>query len=1162
LIDKKIYIYFLLILLVSLSGCLEFITTREKQACLALTHYSSTSIDDCTSQNKCFTEIEKLSIEKNNKIPLSLSQNIDTYKNYLASSHYYYTLTKKELDLLNEGCRKENIKTILDNYNDVMDLFSKTFSYVDNATKKSMYLIIDYTLFLEQQEVNLIPEEEIFQDYILLNDNINFMKKQIENESYLSKVNQEIKELHVYSKELGFRETYLAKENVSDLTLYYLQIYEKEINSQEINLPEILRINNFVYKKLSNIEDLRNINYNLDKLDGYNFYILMDKLVGKEKSLVTEFIIINNRITENLDVIYNKIEDYQKEIEKNKEYLTTEKYNYYLKQKNYFENKTITFGKYLSELKEINLEILQNQEIVEKEKLENSQLFACDILVENLEEQSNLYISRLISQYKESDNLLEKLNYCEKIKNANEIQNCQELIYSVIESEIEEVKDYELYIYSTEEDCLEHINNINYKLESNEKIIIIKKRIKEIENKINEIYVENKLEENYEIISEIEKDVKEIKQKNNVELIININENQEKINNIEREIDLIIKKIIQENKNYTIKKIDDKYYFELINNFSEIILNIEIENNYLNLVSKDPGLLINKTQIKIHTIYPGKNYFLVDYENNKNINYEIIYLSLKESIIKITIENEVEGIYDSLLFIDGFISKNEDVIIEENNIYYYTKKENEFYVYGPVFENNLSKNIEEISSDKFITTTNISLKNKFFEKINQKLIIKETKENEINNFYKNNKEITLFEENGNLIYNIEIKKDEVLEFVLKTLIEKNKVYEEIREIILAAEELRNTRFLDIQKESIKELKYLLDKPYSEEYSINEIETIYSYYNTLQKLLEKNKHYQIIEENYLITLNEIYQKELTSFEENKLEKIESNKYQNMVLAEKDLIQLLIDIKKREKDLQNDTKSLEIAEFKELNEIINENNLENIDLDLLSKDKNITEIKDIINQKLKEKAEELYYYINPITNNLEEDKINEIITKTYLLYETYTLTDLYSIGYFSGITENDAKRLEKNYAFLESVLFNKELSNFDEKYNEKDYKGALNAISLETINRIEKIKSDYDNLTSGLIEIKDDAKKEIIDYQKKEYDVETLNFAKTNYDDEKYLDVIYVLKQTNPVSKNSTKTQYILITIIVVLFVSLYAYLRLGNKKKEKTIAEKKKKILRH
>jgi len=151
LIDKKIYIYFLLILLVSLSGCLEFITTREKQACLALTHYSSTSIDDCTSQNKCFTEIEKLSIEKNNKIPLSLSQNIDTYKNYLASSHYYYTLTKKELDLLNEGCRKENIKTILDNYNDVMDLFSKTFSYVDNATKKSMYLIIDYTLFLEQQ---------------------------------------------------------------------------------------------------------------------------------------------------------------------------------------------------------------------------------------------------------------------------------------------------------------------------------------------------------------------------------------------------------------------------------------------------------------------------------------------------------------------------------------------------------------------------------------------------------------------------------------------------------------------------------------------------------------------------------------------------------------------------------------------------------------------------------------------------------------------------------------------------------------------------------------------------------------------------------------------------------------------------------------------------
>ena len=1162
MIDKKIYIYFLLILLVSLSGCLEFITTREKQACLALTHYSSTSIDDCTSQNKCFLEIEKLSIEKNNKLPLSLSQNIDTYKNYLASSHYYYTLTKEELDLLHEGCEKEEVKTILGHYNKTMDLFSKTFAYVNNATKKSMYLIINYTLFLEKQEVNLIPEEEIFQDYILLNDNINFMKKQIENESYLSKVDQEIKKLHTYSKELGFNETYLSKENVSDLTLYYLEMYEKEINSQEINLPEILRINSFVYKKLSNIEDLRNINYNLNKLDGYNFYILMDKLVGKEKSLVTEFIILNNKVNDSLNIVYEKINNYQIEIEKNKNYLTTEKYNYYLKEKNNFENKTITFGRYLSELKEINLEILQNQEIIEQEKLENSELFACDILVENLENQSNLYISKLITDYKESNNLVEKINYCEKIKNAIEIKNCQEIMYAIIDSGIEEIKDYELYVYSTENDCLEHINNINYKLESNTQIIELRKNIQDIERKLSEIYIENKQEENYALISEIEKDIKNITSKTNVELILNISSNFEKINKINTELDNLIKKIIAENKNYTIKKINEEYYLEIENKFSQVILNLEFNNPYINLISKDPELNVNKSKIKVLKVNPGKNYFLVEYENNKKINYEIIYLALNESIVKITIENEVEGIYDSLNFIPGFTVKNKDVEIKDDKIYYYTKNINEFYVYGPLFETNINKKIEEINTEKFILTTNITIKNNFFEKINHKLIIKEHKENEVNSFYKNNKELNLIEENNMLLYNIEIKEKEVIDFILKTLVEKENVYKEIREMILAAEKLKNTRYLDIQNQAQKDMKYLLDTTYSENYTIEDIEKIYSYYNLLQQLLEKNNNYEVIEENYLLTLNEILKYELTLTEDNKLQKIELNKYQNMILAEKEITKLLIDIKKRNENLEEKNKSLEIAEFKELNEIIYENNLENIDLDLLSKDKNITEIKDIINQKLKEKAEELYYYINPITNNLEEDKITEIINKTYLLYETYSLTDLYSIGYFSGITENDAKRLEKNYSFLESVLFNKELSNFDEKYNEKDYKGALNSISLETINRIDKIKSDYDNLTSGLIEIKNDAKKEIIEYQKKEYDLETLNFAKTNYDDEKYLDVIYVLKQKGPITKNSTKTQYLLITIVVILFISLYAYLRLGNKKKEKTIAEKKKKILRH
>jgi hypothetical protein len=578
--------------------------------------------------------------------------------------------------------------------------------------------------------------------------------------------------------------------------------------------------------------------------------------------------------------------------------------------------------------------------------------------------------------------------------------------------------------------------------------------------------------------------------------------------------------------------------------------------------SKDTQINITSNKINVNTVYPGKNYYLVEYTNNKEINFEIIYLSLKESIIKITIQNDIEGIYDEIDFIEGFQSKTPSVKIEDGKIKFITEKENKIYVFGELLEINSSKDIEEITADKFITTTNYSVKNKWLENIDRKIILQENKENQINSFYKNTKEIILFIENNQVYFNIDIKKNEILDYILKTLQDKEDVYTEIREIILDAEKIKNSRFINLSKKAEKDVKYILDTKYSSEYNLDQIKSIYKEYDALQSLIMLSEQYQLLEENYLNTLNEILRKELTSQETKSLEKIEKEKYNDIVLAEKEISFLFEKIKLRETKDNIDKTENYVSEFKELKEIVFLNDLKNIDLDLLNQDKNILQLKEIINQKLKEKAEKIYYSINPITNNLDDSKINELITKVLLLYENYSLTDLYSVGYFSGITENDAKRLEKNYIFLEGVLFNKELSNFEEKFDERDYQGALKSISLETINRVEKIKSDYDNLSKGIDQIKDDAKKEIIDYQKKEYSQETLDFAKNSYQDEKYLDVIYLLKQNAYLTEKPKYLQYVITVVIIILFLSIYLYLRLGTKKKEKTMNEKKKKILRN
>ncbi len=64
-----------------------------------------------------------------------------------------------------------------------------------------------------------------------------------------------------------------------------------------------------------------------------------------------------------------------------------------------------------------------------------------------------------------------------------------------------------------------------------------------------------------------------------------------------------------------------------------------------------------------------------------------------------------------------------------------------------------------------------------------------------------------------------------------------------------------------------------------------------------------------------------------------------------------------------------------------------------------------------------------------------------------------------------------------------MFNREISSFEEKFDSQEYEKAINATSLETINRVNKVKADVSNLEKGIEVIRNDAKEEILKYQKK-------------------------------------------------------------------------------
>ncbi len=260
-----------MIVLVSFSGCLNFITTREKQACLALTHFSSTSIEDCFSQNSCFKDVDKL----------------------------------------------------------------------------------------------------------------------------------------------GF---YTTPELPNDLFSYYAKIYSEGLEVAITYIPSLYNFSQYTLNSISVIDDLNSINDNVYTLKVYNFYQVINSFVGSSNSLLTDFKTINNSYNENLDKVYLKITDVEKNIEGNNSYLEIKDFAYYNKLKKEIKFKEITFGYYLSEIKKINAKVMENKvDNVKATQKYALDLLACDGLVDEVRPYTSIYFKEKIDRYKTSENILEKLKICADI---------------------------------------------------------------------------------------------------------------------------------------------------------------------------------------------------------------------------------------------------------------------------------------------------------------------------------------------------------------------------------------------------------------------------------------------------------------------------------------------------------------------------------------------------------------------------------------------------------------------------------------------------------------------------------------------------------------------------------------------------------------------------
>ncbi len=1160
MLNKKYLIIFLLVILVGLSGCIDFITTQEKQACLALTHFSSTSILGCSTQNSCYKQVENLDILSNENLPYEISNDILMYENYVASSYYYYNQSSKLLEKINNACFNEKPKDLVENVNELMFFFSQLFEYLDKTSKQSIFLLIDYSIYLEKEEVYLIPEEKLYDDFILLNNNLNQLKEIKNKDTYVYRINEEVENLHYLAQDLGFNRTYISKQNFSDLSEYYLKVYEEEVSAHEIYIPEVFEIGSYVFKKISDIESLRKINLNLNRIESYNFYNVLNRFIGKDNSILIDFKEINNNVNNNLENVFLKIKHLEISIEDNQKYLTEDTYLEFKQNKNSFKNKEISFGRYLAYLKTIDNLVSKNKinlDLLDAE--EKRLLLECDLVIADAKTYTNIFYKTKIDEYLLNDSFIEKIKICDQLKQAINEDFCLLKINNFLTTEVLETKEYELFIFEDDLMCRETVGNINYKLSSNEKILLIEKILFGLKQYIQEIETNVIKNENKKRIIEIKEIVLKIDFEENIVKIINIDSKIDRLIEQEKELDGIAKNSIVENKLFDIKHVEGEYYFNIYNPYFKTIEEVSFENRYNEITSDNPNLKITTTKITAQKLFSGDNLYKINYINKKIITFDILRLDLEESIIKVNIKNEVEGIYDFFDFIPGFKTNSSQVDINNSKITYLTEKENNIFLFGNLFERESNIEVDEIYLDKYILIEKISVKNNYLKNIDQKIYFKPINNTETIIITENKKEITPVIENGYVTFILKINQKETKHYEIQMLKEKEEINLLVETYLLKLNKYQLSRFENIKNESEILFKDIKSINLNKEYSITDIKKILDKTNYFENIDLKINNSELAEINYLKLYNNINLEELTVSEKNKLDKIDYNKYKDIVDAEEELKKLLLEIQERKNEEEETKIKIDEIQLNNLKEKITKYNLEGIEL---SKYKDLEEIDKIIKDKLKEHAQNIYLNINPDITGLNTRKIEELINKIYILYEDYSLRDLYNINYFASITINDAERLEKNKDFLDTVMFNNELLKFEENYNAEEYEKAINSISTQTISRIEKIKTEMNLLEKGLEEVKKDAKELITSSQKNNFDSEILEFAKVNYENEKYLNTIILLKE-NKVNKNKLNiNQYLIGIVIVFIFGLIYAYFKIGNKKKEETKQEKKKKIIRH
>lgn len=1153
-------IFFCILCIVLLSGCLDLVSTRQKQLCVSATHYSQTSIYECSKTSECFKKVNASGFYVSDNLNYNIKNQILIYKNNISSAIFYFNNAKTNIEKINEFCSGEKDVDIIKNINTLFFNLSNTFSYQDKSWQKSIEILKDYAIFLKENGVENISEEKIYDSYVLINQNLNELRgENQESENYVSLLKIEAKNAQELAKSFGFTQSYMTEYGFIDLFAYYSEYVDDP--KKEIKLPIISKSSNYVFSKLSTMENFLRINQSLSRADNYNLYILFDKEFGTTDSLFTKFIKLSNQINQDLDLAYKTINEYEEFIENNIEELDNLNKNEYEKNKYKFNKQELGFGYYLEKLKEISLSLEENLELEENKQTEIAE---CETIITESKKYKNQYFQEIVENYQNSTDKDEKLNYCKILKNALSFKECFFELEELLELSFLDIPTN----ITSETECIEVLNQINYELEKDERILFFKKIIKDNYNLIKEL-------EKIELTISQEIELLDYKYENqaldleNYKIIKDIEKNLEKANTLNKKINNLFNEIIEK------KLLESEIYFEN-GNYYFVIYNNSTKNGEFcfspdidlkDLSPLDSRFKINKDKVCVE-LTTGENRYLIEYKNQKTTNTKLLFIDEENGLFETTVKNTCIGVFDSLnlgqLMLVDFVKYTID---SNNYIWYKTEKENKILYYKKILEKtNLGTTFLKTENENHLVTK-FNLKNKTLEDFCTKVHLEKdcydciflVKENGVSKVaYLDGSKIT-----SELCFGI--YEEKLIE--LQKIINFSKIGEEIDELNYKLNLLLYSEFEEINKiakTKITELDKIKNKTLA-------VEDVIKFYKLKEEVLDLEKQHNELEyriNSFEIIISKLLLLELNQNELKELENIEKTKYKDSKKALDSITELYKTVIKR---LENEDNIYSINFKTKINTLLDDAKtagvLDDLTLNKINNfsitDKNTNSydaLEKEIFGKIENKATEIYAFLQTI-RAIDIKEITALINETDYLFSEITLKKLYEIKYYPAITLQDAERLNKKKEYLQTITLTQNINKFENYYQDKEFLKAIKLMTPDIIERLQEITKETDLLKKGLIQIEKDATAEIEELKKIKKSKTLYPQIFENFENKKYLLVIKDIRSLKEPEKETKKLNLQIFVLFILLAIGGLSYKNLNKKQKKITKEEKKQKILR-